>query len=114
MWKPLIEHAEPHGVRIGIENCPMYFTDDEWPSGKNLAYAPAIWRRMFDEISSEHFGLNFDPSHLIWMQMDIDKAIREFGSKFVHAHAKDARIDRNLLAQVRQLWRPKSFKSLVF
>lgn len=109
VWKPLIQHAEAHGVRIGIENCPMYFTDDEWPSGKNLAYAPAIWRRMFEEIPSDHFGLNFDPSHLIWMQMDVAKAIREFGSKFVHVHAKDARVDQNLLDDVGILGTPLQF-----
>lgn len=93
VWEPLIKHAEAHDVRIGIENCPMYFSDDEWPSGKNLAYSPAIWRRMFNDISSDHFGLNFDPSHFIWLQMDYVKAIHEFGDKFVHVHAKDARID---------------------
>ena len=95
VWKPLIKHAEAHDVRIGIENCPMYFSNDEWPSGKNLAYSPAIWRRMFNDISSDHFGLNFDPSHFIWLQMDYVKAIHEFGDKFVHVHAKDARIDRD-------------------
>ena len=54
-------HAEGKGVRIGIENCPMLFTSDEWPGGKNLATSPAIWRRMFDDIPSPSFGLNFDP-----------------------------------------------------
>ena len=51
-WKPLIKFAEDHGVKIGIENCPMLFTRDEWPGGKNLAHCPAIWRRMFEEIPS--------------------------------------------------------------
>ncbi len=109
VWKPLIKHAESHGVRIGIENCPMYFTDDEWPSGKNLAYAPAIWRRMFDAVPSDSFGLNFDPSHLIWMQMDYVKAIREFSGRFVHVHAKDARVDRDGLDDVGILGTPLQF-----
>jgi sugar phosphate isomerase/epimerase len=109
VWEPLIKHAEAHGVRIGIENCPMYFSDNEWPSGKNLAYAPAIWRRMFEEIPSDHFGLNFDPSHFIWMQMDYVKAIREFGSKFVHVHAKDARINLDGLHEVGILGTPLQY-----
>src|SRR5262245_32285922 len=46
-WRPLVQHAEDRGVRIGIENCPMLFTADEWPGGTNLATSPAIWRRMF-------------------------------------------------------------------
>ena len=99
-WKPLIQFAEDHGVKIGIENCPMLFTGDEWPGGKNLARSPAIWRRMFDDIPSANFGLNFDPSHLVWQQMDYLAPIREFKDKLFHVHAKDARLDRHKLDQV--------------
>ena len=69
-WRPLVRHAEEQGVRVGIENCPMLFTADEWPGGKNLATTPAIWRRMFADIPSPNFGLNYDPSHIIWQHMD--------------------------------------------
>ncbi len=93
VWVPLVEFAEEHGIRIGIENCPMFFSDDEWPGGKNLAHSPAIWRRMFDEIPSESFGLNFDPSHLIWQQIDCGRALREFKDRIFHVHAKDAKLD---------------------
>lgn len=47
VWPGLVRIAEQVGVRIGIENCPMLFTRDEWPGGKNLAISPAVWRRMF-------------------------------------------------------------------
>jgi sugar phosphate isomerase/epimerase len=97
VWRPLVKHAEERSVRIGIENCPMLFTADEWPGGKNLATSPAIWRRMFDEIPSPNFGLNFDPSHLIWQQMDYLAPLMEFSDRLVHVHAKDARIDRAAL-----------------
>jgi len=96
-WKPIIQHAEDCGVKVGIENCPMLFTGDEWPGGKNLAASPVIWRRMFDDIPSEHFGLNYDPSHLIFQHMDYLKPIREFSDRFVHVHAKDVRVDQHLL-----------------
>jgi len=46
VWRPIVDHAESRGVRIGIENCPMLFTADEWPGGKNLATTPAIWRAL--------------------------------------------------------------------
>ena len=72
-WKPIIQHAEEHGVQVGIENCPMLFTADEWPGGKNLAGSPAIWRRMFNDIPSDHFGLNYDPSHLVFQQDGLPK-----------------------------------------
>ena len=93
VWKPLVKFAEDYGVRIGIENCPMYFTQDEWPGGKNLAYCPAIWRRMFEEIPSRNFGLNYDPSHLVWLQIDYINPLYEFADRIFHVHAKDVRID---------------------
>jgi len=93
VWPPLVKYAEDHGVKIGIENCPMFFTDDEWPGGKNLAHSPAIWRRMFEEIASPSFGLNFDPSHLIWQRIDCGRALREFKDRIFHVHAKDAKVD---------------------
>ena len=92
-WRPLVRHAEQSGIFIGIENCPMLFGADEWPGGKNLATTPAIWRRMFADIPSPHFGLNYDPSHLIWQKIDYITPLEEFKSRIVHVHAKDARID---------------------
>lgn len=92
VWPEIISHAEDNGVRIAIENCPMIFSADEWPSGHNLAYNPKIWRRMFEEFG-ETIGLNFDPSHLVWLMIDIEAAIEEFGERFYHFQAKDVMID---------------------
>ena len=97
VWKPLVGFAEDQGVKIGIENCPMLFSLDEWPGGKNLAISPDVWRKMFEMIPSDNFGLNFDPSHLIWQHIDYIRCIKEFYPKFVHVHAKDERIDTDLL-----------------
>jgi sugar phosphate isomerase/epimerase len=107
VWRPLVRHAEARDVRIGIENCPMLFTADEWPGGKNLATSPAIWRRMFADIPSPNFGLNFDPSHLVWQQMDYLAPLAEFRDRLVHVHAKDARIDRAALDAHGVLGHPK-------
>ena len=109
IWPGLIKYADDQGVKVGIENCPMLFSKDEWPGGKNLAVSPTIWRRMFDEIPSKNFGLNYDPSHMIWQRMDYLKAIREFAPRFVHAHAKDARIDIEKLDQVGILAHPLQY-----
>jgi sugar phosphate isomerase/epimerase len=92
VWKPLISFAEDHDVKVGIENCPMLFSGDEWPGGKNLAISPDIWRRMFDAIPSKNFGLNFDPSHLVWQRIDYVRALYEFKDRIVHVHAKDDKI----------------------
>lgn len=99
-WGPLVEHAESHGVRIGIENCPMLFSRDEWPGGKNLAGSPKIWRKMFTDIPSHSFGLNYDPSHLVWQQMDYLAPLRAFSDRLFHAHAKDVFLDRAALNEV--------------
>lgn len=109
VWKPLIKHAEDHGVRVGIENCPMSFTADEWPGGKNLATTPAIWTRMFSDISSDSFGLNYDPSHMIWQHMDYLAPMRDFADKLYHVHAKDVRIDRHKLDQVGIMAHPAEY-----
>jgi sugar phosphate isomerase/epimerase len=108
-WTPLVELAEQNEVRIGIENCPMFFTQDEWPGGKNLAVSPAIWRRMFEAIPSSHFGLNYDPSHLVWQQIDWISPLKEFANRVFHVHAKDARLDRDRLNDVGIYANPMEF-----
>ncbi len=95
VWPALVTYAEDHGVKIAIENCPMIFSEDEWPGGHNLASSPAVWRDMFDAIPSESFGLNFDPSHLVWLMIDCERALAEFGSRIHYVQAKDVEIDRN-------------------
>jgi sugar phosphate isomerase/epimerase len=100
VWPEIVRHAENRGVCIGFENCPMLFSKDEWPGGKNLAVSPAIWNEIFREIPSRNVGLNFDPSHLIWQHIDPVRCIREFGSRIVHFHAKDTRIDGDRLYSV--------------
>lgn len=111
VWMPIIDFAEDHGVKVAIENCPMLFTRDEWPGGKNLATTPAIWRRMFEAIPSANFGLNYDPSHLVWQQMDYIRPLREFASRIFHVHLKDARVDREKLNEVGILAHPLEYHS---
>ena len=109
IWPGLVQFAEQSSVRIGIENCPMYFSADEWPSGKNLAVSPAIWRRMFTEIPSLSWGLNYDPSHLVWQQMDYLKPLKEFADRLFHIHAKDVRVDHERLNEVGILGTPLEY-----
>jgi sugar phosphate isomerase/epimerase len=108
-WKPLIQFAKDHGVRIGIENCPMLFSKDEWPGGKNLATSPAIWRRMFQDIPDANFGLNYDPSHMVWQQMDYLAPLRLFADRIFHVHAKDVRLDRHKINDVGILALPLEY-----
>jgi sugar phosphate isomerase/epimerase len=109
VWRPRVAFAEEQGVKIAIENCPMFFTNDEWPGGKNLAHSPAIWRRMFQDIPSPNFGLNYDPSHLVWQQMDYVRPIFEFRDRIFHVHAKDAKVERHRLDDVGILATPLEY-----
>lgn len=97
VWPNLARCAQDAHVHIGIENCPMLFSFDEWPGGANLATTPALWTTMFEKTPT--LGLNFDPSHLVWQHIDIAKSIRDYGKHFVHVHAKDTRIDVDKIYQ---------------
>jgi len=108
-WKPIISFAGDHGINVGIENCPMSFTRDEWPGGKNLAASPVIWRRMFHDIPSANFGLNYDPSHFVLQQMDPVSPLREFRGKLFHVHAKDVAVHRDRLNEVGVFAFPKEW-----
>ena len=94
VWPPIVKFAKQHGVKIAIENCPMIFSWDEWPGGNNLASTPAIWRKMWEIIPDDNFGLNLDPSHLILQMIDPQRVVREFKDRIFHVHAKDLLIDR--------------------
>jgi sugar phosphate isomerase/epimerase len=111
VWRDLISYAEDNGIRIAIENCPMLFTADEWPGGKNLAASPAIWRRMFEDIPNPSFGLNYDPSHQLWQQMDYIAPLKEFSSRIFRVHLKDVAVDRRRLDDVGILAYPLQFHS---
>jgi len=99
IWPPIVKYAGDQGVRIAIENCPMIFSNDEWPGGNNLAFSPAIWREMFNTIPDQNFGLNLDPSHLVWLMIDYLRVVRDFSDRIFHVHAKDLEIDREGLYQ---------------
>ena len=92
LWKlaypEVVEYAEGLGVKIAIE---------PWPGGPpwypNLGCTPEMWRAIFKECPSPALGLCFDPSHLVRMQIDYERALNEFGDRVVHVHAKDTEIN---------------------
>ncbi|HUS36875.1 MAG TPA: sugar phosphate isomerase/epimerase family protein [Verrucomicrobiae bacterium] len=109
IWEPIIRFAELHDVRVAIENCAMMYTEDEWPGGKNLAMCPAIWQRMFEDIDSEFFGLNYDPSHPLLLRFDPYKPVRDFSRKLFHIHAKDIQFSEDALNQWGIMGLPKDY-----
>lgn len=92
-WAPIMKLAEENGVRVGIENCPMFYTKDEWPGGTNLASTPYVWRKMFE--LSPNLGLNYDPSHPYLLGMDVCQPLYEFKDRIFHVHFKDIKIHQD-------------------
>ena len=111
VWKPILDYAKGKGVRIAIENCPMLFGRDQGPGGQNIFFSPVIWREMFKLLPYDNFGINFDPSHFIWQQMDYIKAIHEFKDKIFHIHYKDIKLHKDKLAECGSLAYPLDYMS---
>ncbi|MDW8845032.1 sugar phosphate isomerase/epimerase [Erwinia sp. MMLR14_017] len=80
-WRSLAQVARDSGVRICIEL-----------HGQQLAYNLPTFRQL-REITGDVVGLNFDPSHIIWMGGDPLEFIRSAGSMIYHVHAKDTFTD---------------------
>lgn len=111
VWPGIIKVAEENNIKIAIENCPMFFTNDEWPGGKNLAISPSVWNRMFEIIPSRALGLNYDPSHMIWQMMDEIKPIYQFWERLHHIHLKDVKVYKDKLDQVGIMANPLDYHS---
>lgn len=89
--------AEDEGVKIAMENCPH---SNGYPIRiGNIAHSPEMWEVLFSEVPSGAIGLEFDPSHLFWQQIDIEKAIRGFGDRIYSFHAKDTEIVHEQMAR---------------
>jgi sugar phosphate isomerase/epimerase len=96
VWPDILKFSRDHGVKIAIEHCPMLWPDT-WPGGSNLPYSPALLRRLFETLPYDNLGINFDPSHFVWLHIDYIRVIREFGERIFHVHAKDMDIDEDYM-----------------
>ena len=81
VYKPVCQYAADKGVKIALEN---WFATCIQHLG--------LFDLLFETISDENFGLNFDPSHLIRMGIDPVRFLEEFTPHVYHAHAKDTEI----------------------
>ena len=111
VWPPIIQYAEEQEIKIGIENCPMLFTEDEWPGGQNLMTTPSNWRKVFEILDSDNFGINYDPSHFVWQHIDYIEPLYEFKDKIFHVHYKDIKLYPNKLKVVGIMATPLEYMS---
>lgn len=83
-WQKASAFAEDHGVKVAIELHPgfvAYNTDSFWRLREVCGEA------------GKSIGVNFDPSHLFWQQMDPLVCVRELKDVIFHVHAKDTWVD---------------------
>jgi sugar phosphate isomerase/epimerase len=81
-WRKLVAFA----ARKGIRHLCL-----ELHGGQNV-YNVSTLRRLRDACG-EAVGVNFDPSHLMWMGADPLAAVEALGEAIFHVHAKDTRIE---------------------
>lgn len=80
-FRELAEEAGEKGVKLALEN---WFATNIEHLGQ--------WDLMFEQVPAENFGLNFDPSHLLWQDIDYLYAVEKFASRIFHTHAKDTEV----------------------
>ncbi|VXB73811.1 AP endonuclease [Arthrobacter sp. 9V] len=79
-WNPIMDVFDEVGVRFALEVHPSEIAYDYWTAKRAL---DAIGNR-------ENFGLNFDPSHFIWQDLDPVMFLQDFADKIFHVHVKES------------------------
>lgn len=87
VFPPLVEYAASKGIKVAMEN--WYAT---------CLQGLAQFDRIFEVVPHENFGLNFDPSHLLWQGIDYIAAVERFQRRIFHTHAKDTEVRDDKLA----------------
>ncbi len=81
-WNPILDVFDECGVRFAHEVHPSEIAYDYWSTQRALE---AIGHR-------EAFGLNWDPSHFLWQQIDPVAFISDFADRIYHVDCKDTKM----------------------
>lgn len=80
-WNPILDVFDDEGVRFAHEVHPSEIAYDYWTTKRSLE---AIGHR-------PAFGLNFDPSHFMWQDLDPVGFLWDFQDRIYHVHLKESR-----------------------
>lgn len=80
-WNPILDVFDEVGVRFAHEVHPSEIAYDYWTTVATLA---AIGHR-------PAFGLNWDPSHFVWQDLDPVSFLWDFKDRIYHVDCKDAK-----------------------
>jgi sugar phosphate isomerase/epimerase len=79
-WNPILDVFKKEGVKFALEVHPT-----------EIAFDVASAERAIEALDGrKEFGFNYDPSHLVYQNVDYVKFIRKFGDRIYHVHMKDA------------------------
>jgi sugar phosphate isomerase/epimerase len=80
-WKEIDALARAHDVQLAFEMHP-----------RNLVFSPPTFEQFLDRVEPTNIGVNLDPSHLFWQQMEPIDCIERLGAHITHVHAKDTAV----------------------
>jgi sugar phosphate isomerase/epimerase len=78
VYGPLAEYAAGKGIKIALEN---------WYATNLQGFD--TFDAMFEAVPNSNFGLNYDPSHLIWQGVDYLDGVNRYAQRIFYVHAKD-------------------------
>ncbi len=82
LWDPIWDVFDEVGVKFALEVHPSEIAFDYWSA-----------KKLIDVVKRDTLGFNFDPSHLVWQNIEPSILIRDFPDRIYHVHMKDAAID---------------------
>lgn len=83
-WEPILDVFAECGVRFAAEVHPSELAYDYWTT-----------RKMLETIDRPELGINWDPSHMVWQDIDPAGFLADFPDKIYHVHAKDSKKNLN-------------------
>lgn len=82
LWAPIMDDFRAKGLKFALEVHPGEIAFDYYST-----------QRLLEKFKDcPEFGLNFDPSHLIWQGIKPELFLRDFASRVYHVHMKDAAV----------------------
>jgi sugar phosphate isomerase/epimerase len=85
LWTPILDEFKKHGIAFAFEVHPSEIAFDYYTT-----------QRLIDKLGHhEAFGINFDPSHLLWQGVDPALFIRDFAPYIRHVHMKDVAVRKD-------------------
>ncbi len=82
LWTPILDVFVENGIKFALEVHPGEIAFDYYST-----------KRLLEKFADRpEFGINFDPSHLIWQGVTPHLFLQDFADRIYHVHMKDAAV----------------------